>query len=101
MAVAVGAVDAGLAVRAVAEAVDADFVPVEWEDFELAVNPRAMGLLGPLLDVLASTSVHQRVSGLSGYDLSRSGESGWRHEAGSGQRRHRGEPAGDSRVRVR
>jgi len=29
----------------------------------------------PLLDVLASTSVHQRVSRLSGYELSRSGES--------------------------
>ncbi len=75
VAVAVGAVDAGLAVRAVAEAVDADFLPVEWEDFELAVSPRAVGLLGPLLDVLASTSVHQRVSRLSGYELSRSGES--------------------------
>ena len=75
VAVAVGAVDAGLAVRAVAEAVDADFLPVEWEDFELAVSPRAVGLLGPLLDVLASTSVHQRVSRLGGYELSRSGES--------------------------
>ena len=75
VAVAVGAVDAGLAVRAAAEAVDADFLPVEWEDFELAVNPRAVGLLGPLLDILASTSVHQRVSRLSGYELSRSGES--------------------------
>ena len=75
VAVAVGAVDAGLAVRAAAEAVDADFLPVEWEDFELAVSPRALGLLGPLLDVLASTSVHQRVSRLSGYELSRSGES--------------------------
>ena len=75
VAVAAGAVDAGLAVRAVAEAVDADFIPVEWEDFELAVTPQAMGLLAPLLDVLASNSVHQRLSGLGGYDLSRSGES--------------------------
>lgn len=73
--VAAGAVDAGLAVRAAADAVDADFVPVEWEDFELAVSPRAVGMLRPLLDVLASASVHQRVSGLGGYDLSRSGES--------------------------
>ncbi|MPY98085.1 MAG: GntR family transcriptional regulator [Actinophytocola sp.] len=73
--VAAGAADAGLAVRAVAEAVDADFLPVEWEDFELAVTPRAVGLLGPLLDVLASTAVHRRVSGLGGYDLRRSGES--------------------------
>lgn len=75
VAVATGAADAGLAVRTAADAVDADFVPVEWEDFELAVNPRAAGLLGPMLSVLASSSVHQRVSGLGGYDLSRCGES--------------------------
>lgn len=74
VAVAAGAVDAGMAVRAVAEAVGADFVPVGWEDFELAVSPRAVGLLGPLLDVLASPSVKQRVAGLGGYDLGRSGE---------------------------
>ncbi|MGH3950625.1 MAG: substrate-binding domain-containing protein, partial [Pseudonocardiaceae bacterium] len=75
VAVATGAVDAGLAVRSVAESVDADFLPVEWEDFELAVEPGSMGDLAPLLDVLASTSVHDRVSGLGGYDLRRSGES--------------------------
>lgn len=75
VAVAAGVVDAGLAVGAVAQAVDADFVPVEWEDFELAVSPRAVGLLGPVLDVLGSPSLRQRVTALGGYDLSRSGES--------------------------
>lgn len=75
VAVAAGAVDAGLAVRAAADAVDVDFVFVEWEDFELAVSPRAVGLLGPLLEVLASPSVRQRVTALGGYDLRRSGES--------------------------
>ncbi len=75
VAVAAGAADAGLAVRAAAAAVDADFVPVTWEDFELAVSPRAVGRLGPLLGVLASASVHQRVARLGGYDLRRSGES--------------------------
>lgn len=74
VAVATGAVDAGLAVRSVADAVDADFVPVEWEDFELAAGPAAVGSLAPLLDVLASSSVHDRVSGLGGYDLRRSGD---------------------------
>ncbi|MGH3474860.1 MAG: substrate-binding domain-containing protein [Aeromicrobium sp.] len=74
VAVATGAADAGLAVRSVAESVDADFVPVEWEDFELAVEPESMGLLAPLLDVLASTAIQERVAGLSGYDLRRSGD---------------------------
>lgn len=75
VAVATGAADAGLAVRAVAEAVDADFVPVEWEAFELAVAPGSATLLAPILDVLASTTVHERLSRVGGYDLRRSGES--------------------------
>ena len=74
VAVATGAADAGLAVRSVAESVGAEFVPVEWEDFELAVEPESMSLLAPLLDVLASTAIQDRVSGLSGYDLQRSGD---------------------------
>lgn len=74
VAVATGAADAGLAVRSVAESVDAEFVPIEWEDFELAVEPESMGLLAPLLDVLASTAIQDRVSALSGYDLRRSGD---------------------------
>lgn len=74
VAVAVGAVDAGLAVRSVAEAVDTDFVPVQWEDFELAVEPEALSLLAPVLDVLASTTVHDRVSRMPGYDLRGCGE---------------------------
>jgi molybdate-binding protein len=73
-AVTTGAVDAGLAVRSVAEAVGADFIPVEWEDFELAVGRDSIGLLAPLLNVLASSSIHDRVSGLNGYDLRRSGD---------------------------
>lgn len=74
VAVATGAADAGLAVRAVAEAVGADFLPVEWEDFELAVAPDSVTLLAPILDVLASTTVQDRLSRTSGYDLRRSGE---------------------------
>jgi molybdate-binding protein len=73
-AVAIGAVDAGLAVRSVAEAIGADFVPVAWEDFELAVAPSSMGRVVALLDVLASTAVHERLQRMPGYDLRRSGE---------------------------
>ena len=74
VAVATGAADAGLAVRSVAESVDAEFLPIEWEDFELAVEPESMGLLAPLLDVLATTAIQDRVSGLNGYDLRHSGD---------------------------
>lgn len=74
VAVATGAADAGLAVRASAEAIGADFLPLEWEDFELAVDPESLELLLPVLDVLASTGVQDRLVGLGGYDLRRSGE---------------------------
>ncbi|MPZ62217.1 MAG: GntR family transcriptional regulator [Propionibacteriales bacterium] len=74
VAVATGAADAGVAVRSAAETVDADFIPLEWEDFELAVEPGSMALLGPLIDVLAASSTQDRLAGLSGYDLRRSGE---------------------------
>jgi molybdate-binding protein len=75
VAVTTGAVDAGLAVRSVAAAVDADFVPLAWEDFELAVDPDSMGLLMPILDVLATTEVQDRLVRMHGYDLARSGQS--------------------------
>lgn len=74
VAVVTGAADAGLAVRASAEAVGADFVPVGWEDFELAVAPESLELVLPLLDVLAATEVQDRLAALGGYDLRRSGE---------------------------
>ena len=74
VAVSTGAADAGLAVRASSESIGADFVPVEWEDFELAVAPESLELMLPLLDVLASTGVQDRLAALGGYDLRRSGE---------------------------
>lgn len=72
-AVAAGAADVGLAVRAVARACDLDFVGVTVEPFELAVRAqdvdRAAGLLGRLHD----SDFVERVAALGGYDLSESG----------------------------
>nr|WP_246360921.1 substrate-binding domain-containing protein [Haloechinothrix aidingensis] len=74
VAVSSGAADAGLAVRSAATAVDADFVPVGHEDFELAVSPDATAALAPLLDVLATRSFRKRLSMMAGYDFGRTGE---------------------------
>lgn len=73
-AVAAGAVDAGLAVRAVAEAAGLDWLPVAREPFELALGTSSTAAVEPLLDVLASSSVQNRLAALPGYDLSQSGE---------------------------
>jgi putative molybdopterin biosynthesis protein len=73
-AVATGAVDAGLAVRAVAESAGLDWVPVLSEPFELALDPAAKSAVEPLLATLAESSLRARLTALPGYDLSRSGE---------------------------
>jgi molybdate-binding protein len=73
-AVAAGAADAGLAVRAVADSLGLDWMPVATEWFELAVPPASRSAIAPLLDVLASTSVQDRLTALPGYELAMSGE---------------------------
>jgi molybdate-binding protein len=73
-AVATGAADAGLAVRAVAESAGLDWVPVVSEPFELALDPAAKAVAEPLLAALAASSVQARLNAMPGYDLSMSGE---------------------------
>jgi molybdate-binding protein len=73
-AVAAGAADAGLAVRAVADSLGLDWIPVATEWFELAVPSASRSAIDPLLDVLASTSVQDRLTALPGYELAMSGE---------------------------
>jgi molybdate-binding protein len=73
-AVATGAADAGLAVRAVAEVAGLEWIRVATEPFELALARASRKAAEPLLDVLASEPVHRRLSAMPGYDLSMSGE---------------------------
>ena len=72
-AVGTGAADAGLAVRAVAHSAELEWIPVVTEPFELALRPDVQAAAAPLLDALASTAVHRRLSQLPGYDLTESG----------------------------
>ena len=73
-AVATGAADAGLAVRAVAESAGLGWVPVMSEPFEMALDPAAKMAAEPLLATLAESAVQARLAAMPGYDLSRSGE---------------------------
>jgi len=73
-AVATGAADAGLAVRAVADSAGLDWIPVISEPFELALDPASETAAEPLLGTLAESSVQSRLAAMPGYDLSRSGE---------------------------
>ena len=73
-AVASGAADAGLAVRAVADSLGLDWIPVATEWFELAMARTAREAIDPLLDVLGSAPVQARLAALPGYDLGMTGE---------------------------
>jgi len=72
-AVGTGAADAGLAVRAVADSAELEWIPVATEPFELALRPGAQAAAAPLLDTLAGTTVQRRLAELPGYDLTESG----------------------------
>jgi putative molybdopterin biosynthesis protein len=75
-AVASGAANAGLGIRAAAEALDLDFVPLASEQYELVVPVEFYEgeLLRPLLDLLHDKTFRQAVEALPGYDVSDMGE---------------------------
>jgi molybdate-binding protein len=72
-AVAAGAADAGLAVRAVARACELDFVAVTVEPFELAVREAALDNAAGVLARLHDPAFAAQVAALSGYDLTLAG----------------------------
>ncbi len=73
MSVAAGQADAGLGVRAAAAALDLGFVPLVWEDFDIALSADALPAAEPLISALRDPNVQSSISALGGYDLSRVG----------------------------
>ncbi|MGH3875810.1 MAG: substrate-binding domain-containing protein [Actinophytocola sp.] len=73
LAVAVGAADAGLAVRAAASDLDLHFLPVAWEDYDLVLPAEALDAAAPILDAVHDPAVHAALTALGGYDLSETG----------------------------
>jgi putative molybdopterin biosynthesis protein len=71
-AVQSGVADCGLGVRAAARALDLDFVPIEWERYDLVIPQvhYATELLKPLLDLIQGELFRQAVAELPGYDPS-------------------------------
>ena len=75
-AVASGAANTGLGIRAAAEALDLDFVPLASEQYELVIPFEfyESDLLRPLLDLLHNKAFQEAVEALPGYDVSAMGE---------------------------
>jgi len=74
LAVAAGAADAGLAVRAAAVDLDLDFLPVAWEEYDLVLSADALDTAAPFVDALGDPAVRAEIAALGGYDLSEVGE---------------------------
>ncbi len=74
--VATGQADCGMGVRAAAQALDLDFVPIGWERYDLVI-PRThwdSDLLAPLRMLLHNPAFHAAVAALPGYDPALMGE---------------------------
>ncbi|MFC4857832.1 substrate-binding domain-containing protein [Actinophytocola glycyrrhizae] len=83
LAVAAGAADAGLAVRAAAVDLDLGFLPVAWETYDLVLSADALDTAAPLVEALSDPGVRAAITGLGGYDL---GEAGVVDHLAEGQR---------------
>jgi molybdate-binding protein len=74
LAVASGVAQAGLGVRAAARALDLDFVPLAWEDYDIALSGEALGAAEPLITALRSPTVRRSIDRLGGYDTGHAGD---------------------------
>lgn len=73
MTVATGQADTGLGVRAAAAALDLDFIPAAWEDFDLILSGTMLPAAEPLIAALRDPAVRTAAEALGGYDTSRTG----------------------------
>lgn len=75
-AVKTGGADAGLGILAAARALDLDFLPVAFEQYDLAIRADALALpqVEALLQILEDEAFQAAVKKLGGYDLERAGE---------------------------
>lgn len=73
LAVATGAVDAGLGVRSAAADLDLEFVPVAWESYDVALPGRSLDAAAPLVATLHDPALRRTVGELGGYDTTRAG----------------------------
>lgn len=74
LAVASGVADAGVGVRAAAAALDLDFVPLAWEEYDVALSAEVLGAAEPLIAALRESAVQRSIAELGGYDTERTGE---------------------------
>ena len=73
LAVASGVADVGLGLRAAAAALDLDFIPLVWEQYDIAVPADALDAAEPLIGALRAPAIHRNINQLGGYDTKHAG----------------------------
>ncbi|MDQ5855688.1 MAG: hypothetical protein M3302_05110 [Actinomycetota bacterium] len=68
-----GIAEVGLGLRAVANDLDLNFLPLTWEPYDIALSGDALGAARPLITALRAPEVHASISNLGGYDLGPAG----------------------------
>lgn len=74
LAVATGSVDVGLGVRPAASALDLEFIPLTWEDYDLVLGGAALDSAAPLIAALRTPTFRTAITHLGGYDTTSSGQ---------------------------
>lgn len=74
LAVASGVAAAGLGVRSAAAALDLDFIPLTWEEYDVILPGSALAAAEPLITALLDPAVRRLIDELGGYDTARAGE---------------------------
>jgi molybdate-binding protein len=73
LAVASGVAAAGLGVRAAAAALNLDFIPLAWEEYDIILPAAALAAAEPLITALREDRVRHTIEELGGYDTANAG----------------------------
>jgi molybdate-binding protein len=74
LAIASGVADAGVGVRAAATALDLEFIPLLWEQYDIVLSADDLGAAQPLITALRDPAVGRSIMQLGGYDTQHAGE---------------------------
>lgn len=73
LAVASGIADAALGLRALVADLGLEFIPLNWESYDIALPGAALGAARPLITTLADADLQAAILALGGYDLTDAG----------------------------
>ena len=74
MTVKLGMADAGMGIKAAADALDLDFIPLHEEEYHIILPKESGELAKKIIKILSSDEWRDMVARLGGYDISESGK---------------------------